>query len=145
MLSYIFQKSFFEHEHFYYVIIHSANLETNFHVSAKKTKRGFCGSALPSIRHFLSLVPCQEMWPHYFVEMGGYKGFVIMTRRWERTFIRKNSPTFPFSSSLLRSEKFPQGAGAPGPENWTRNIIACLHLHYAKLLHWDLLGIKSKH
>ncbi len=42
---------------------------------------------------------------------GGYKGFVIMTPRLKR---RKNSPTFPFSSSLLRSEKFPQGAG---PEN----------------------------
>jgi hypothetical protein len=45
---------------------------------------------------------------------GGYKGFVTMTPRWERTFIRKNSPTFPFFSSLLRSKKFPQGAG---PEN----------------------------
>ncbi len=36
MLSYIFQKSFVEHEHFYFCIVHWANLETNFHVSEKK-------------------------------------------------------------------------------------------------------------
>ncbi len=136
ILGYIFQESFGEHEHFYICYYSLRKLGNEFSRFCKKDKEGLlCFSPIKYPPIFVSCPMPRDVTP-LFCGDGGYKGFVIMTPRWERTFIRKNSPTFPFSSSLLRSEKFPR---VPGQriEQGTSYMAGrhANHLRYAKLLH----------